>query len=391
MAGASAADADTVDYGPGRVIGGSRAQVENAQVVGIAPDATTFVARALSDRVRVFGPRADGNVKPSHVLNPAPGSVNHESNVDLAVDAAGSTYVLNAIFDDNTYVAKFGPRFTGPDLRFLHAPNGSRALAVSRKGDQLIATATSLGVYPAGATYNDPPSRLISGARTGLAAAGGVRDVALDGRGWIWAVTANGVLGFAPGATGDVAPAARIWGSRTGLRAPRHVDVDAANRVYVTDAARRSISAFAPTANGNVRPLRVLRGTKASINPREAAVALNGRIVTTRGSRAIQVFSTMFPKRPSAVRSVRVTGKTRAAKRKVRWAKPADNGGGAVQKYKLVFRKGSKVVKRVTLKPGRRSYTVKKSALRRGKLTVTVRANNIGGWSPKVVKRFRVR
>lgn len=225
-----------------------------------------------------------------------------------------------------------------------------------------------------------------------MATAGGVRDVAIDGRGWIWVATATGgVLGFGPGTTGDVAPTVRIRGARTGLRSPRRVDVDAANRLYVTDGVRRSISAFAPTASGNVRPLRVLRGKKASINPRETAVALNGRIVTTRGSRAIQVFSTMFPKRPSAVRSVRVTGKARAAKRRVRWAKPADNGGGAVQKYTLTFRKGSKVLKRVTLKPGRRSYTVKRSALRRGKLTVTVRANNISGWSPKVVKKFRVR
>ncbi|WP_255565901.1 hypothetical protein [Mumia sp. zg.B21] len=389
MAGASAADADTVDYGPGRVIGGSRAQVENAQAVGIAPDATTFVARALSDRVRVFGPRADGNVSPSHVV--APGPAGDEVDIDLASDGSGNTYMLRSIIEGEANVLTYGPRFSGTNpLRRLWVPTYSRALAVSPRGDLVVATANELWLYPPGATDQEDVGVILVDQVPGQPA-GGVRDVAVDRRGWIWAATAKGVLGFAPGATGDVAPAARIWGSRTGLRAPRHVDVDAANRVYVTDAARRSISAFAPTANGNVRPLRVLRGTKASINPREAAVALNGRIVTTRGSRAIQVFSTMFPKRPSAVRSVRVTGKTRAAKRKVRWAKPADNGGGAVQKYKLVFRKGSKVVKRVTLKPGRRSYTVKKSALRRGKLTVTVRAKNISGWSPKAVKKFRVR
>lgn len=390
MAGAGSATADTVDYRPSRVIGGSRAGIHNPQALGITADATTYAVDTRSDRVRVFGPRAKGNTSPSRFVVPFP-SGPAEGQVDLAIDAKGFTYLLDVIFDDVPLALTFGPGFSGAQpLRILHAPNDPRALAVSPGGDQVIATPTSLRVYPPGATINDPPSRVIAGARTGLTS-GAARDVAIDGRGWIWAATASGVLGFAPSATGDVAPAARISGSRTGLASPRHVDVDSANRLYVTDGKRRSISAFAPTANGNVRPLRVLRGKKASINPRETAVALNGRIVTTQGSRAIQVFSTMFPKRPSAVRAVRVTGKPRAAKRKVRWAKPADNGGGAVQKYTLTFRKGSKVLKRVTLKPRRRSYTVKKSALRRGKLTVTVRAKNISGWSPKVVKKFRVR
>ena len=389
MAGASAASADTVDYGPSRVIGGSRAQVENAQAVGIASDGATFFARVLSDRVRVFGPRADGNASPSHVV--APGPAGDKVDIDLASDGSGNTYMLRSVIEGEANVLTYRPRFSGTNpLRRLWVPTYSRALAVSPRGDPVVATANELWLYPPGATTQKDVRVILVGLLPGLPA-DGVRDVAIDGRGWIWVAVANEVLGYAPGARDDVPPAVRIKGPRTGLRSPRHVDVDSANRLYVTDGTRRSISAFAPTANGNVRPLRVLRGTRSSINPREVAVALNGRIVTTRGSRAIQVFSTMFPKRPTAVRSVRVTGKTRAAKRKVRWAKPADNGGGAVQKYKLVFRKGSKIIKSVTLKPGRRSYTVKKSALRRGKLTVTVRAKNISGWSPKVVKRFRVR
>ena len=99
----------------------------------------------------------------------------------------------------------------------------------------------------------------------------------------------------------------------------------------------------------------------------------------------------MFPTRASKVRAVRVTGKSAAAKRTVRWKKPSYDGGRAVQKYKVVIRKGSKVLRTKSLKPDRRSYVVKKKSLRRGKLTVTVRAKTSMGWSPKVVKRFRVR
>ncbi|QMW64934.1 hypothetical protein H4N58_11895 [Mumia sp. ZJ1417] len=388
VAGAGSASADTVDYGPSRVIGGPRSLTDHAQGLAIAPDGTTYFGSAGDDSVSVFGPRADGNVLPLRIW--FAGGHHAETTIDVATDAMGNMYTLTNVEGDASWVLVYRPRYTPTTpMRRVWPRRPTTSLKVSARGATVGATPTSIDVFAPGATEVGPV-RVLSGPRTGLAA-GGVRDVAMDGRGWIWAATADAVLGFAPSANGDVAPAARIAGSRTGLSSPRHIGVDAANRLYVTDATRRSISAFAPTANGNVRPLRVLRGKQASINPREAAVALNGRIVTTRGSRAIQVFSTMFPKRPSAVRSVRVTGKTRAAKRKVRWAKPADNGGGAVQSYKLVFRKGSKIVKSVTLKPGRRSYTVKKSALRRGKLTVTVRAKNISGWSPKVVKRFRVR
>ncbi|MBW9205390.1 fibronectin type III domain-containing protein [Mumia sp. zg.B17] len=312
----------------------------------------------------------------------------------LGTDAVGRVYVV-ASNDDYTEIKVYAPRFAKrAPLRRLIVDDVGGSMAVSPTGEVAILKwdGDAIEVYGRNARGRATPIRVIKGPATGLVGPEQGHQLAVgpDGRVWASKISSSALVAFAPGARGNVAPAVRIDGPRTGL-SPRGAlpRVDAAGRVYALQQGR--VSVFAPSANGDVAPLKVLNVPLPRTRRPGLSVGARGDMVTSIGKRSIGVWRTLFPTRPSKVRAVRVTGKGAAAKRTVRWKKPSYDGGRAVQKYRVVIRKGSKVLRAKSLKPGRRSYTVKRSALRRGKLTVTVRAKTSNGWSPKVVKRFRVR
>jgi hypothetical protein len=59
---------------------------------------------------------------------------------------------------------------------------------------------------------------------------------------------------------GDVAPTQIIEGEKTGLSHPAGIAFDAKNReVWVSNMGNSSASAFSPTANGDVAPIRTIR------------------------------------------------------------------------------------------------------------------------------------
>jgi hypothetical protein len=315
----------------------------------------------------------------------------------LATDAAGRLYALSGGRRDVDTVVKVYPRgaTSRKPLRTLQLlDNGATAISPSGEIARIPGVGGEVQIFSRTARGNATPTRVIR-LPEGQSTDSLQLALSSDGRLWVSGATPKTLVSYAPGARGNVAPDRRVAGPRTGLGDRAELDVDAAGRVYVTQYSGSGprISVFAPSANGDAAPLRVL-AIPPNTRPRYRSgedVGPRGDIVFPVGANAVRVYRTMFPTRASKVRAVRVTGKSAAAKRTVRWKKPSYDGGRAVKKYKVVIRKGSKVLRTKSLKPDRRSYVVKKKSLRRGKLTVTVRAKTSMGWSPKVVKRFRVR
>ena len=390
LAGGVPASADTVNTPP-RVIGGDRAKVGDAEDLAIGPDGTTYAMRTWPPSVRVFAPGARGNDKPLLVRKVR--DALSEGSTRLETDTAGRVYVV-ASNDDYTEIKVYAPRFAKrAPLRTLIVNDVGGKIAVSPTGEVAFLPwdRDAIEVYARDARGKAEPSRVIKGPATGLVEQAPGVEIAIAGDGRIWAsnLLSSALAAFAPGARGNVAPTVRINGPRTGLSGGAIPQVDAAGRVYAQQVGR--VSVFAASASGDVAPLKVRNLPQAGRRRPGLAVSAKGDMVASVGQRSLAVWRTLFPTRASKVRAVRVTGKSAAAKRTVRWKKPSYDGGRAVQKYKVVIRKGSKVLRTKSLKPDRRSYVVKKKSLRRGKLTVTVRAKTSMGWSPKVVKRFRVR
>jgi len=380
---------------PSRTIAGDRAKVSTHAGLAVGPDGTTYVLRETNPTtVRVFGPGARGNARPARVQKPV---VYVEALDALATDAAGRLYALSGGRRDVDTVVKVYPRgaTSRKPLRTLQLlDNGATAISPSGEIARIPGVGGEVQIFSRTARGNATPTRVIR-LPEGQSTDSLQLALSSDGRLWVSGATPKTLVSYAPGARGNAAPDRRVAGPRTGLGDRAELDVDAAGRVYVTQYSGSGprISVFAPSANGDAAPLRVL-AIPPNTRPRYRSgedVGPRGDIVFPVGANAVRVYRTMFPTRASKVRAVRVTGKSAAAKRTVRWKKPSYDGGRAVKKYKVVIRKGSKVLRTKSLKPDRRSYVVKKKSLRRGKLTVTVRAKTSMGWSPKVVKRFRVR
>ncbi|WP_262848704.1 hypothetical protein [Mumia quercus] len=389
--GAAPAAADTVTYPHERTLPDYHGDGNAAEALEIADDGTAYVLNRFGEQLRVFGPRADGRkTKPVREVRGV-----FAGATDVSVDGKGLVYVLEpkGPTPGTSRVTVLPPRGKGNPLRRLVVPGTWTALGVGPAGHIALAGTSALRVYPPGASGTAEPSQVITGAATRLPTK--IRDVGFGGDGRVWAGIDKRLVAFARGADGNTPPVGTIAGVRTRLNddiVRPQIDLDGRGRVYVIDAYG-DIAAFAPNVYGDVAPVRKLAYPDWGFSEPVAVNARGDLIVGApdEGPPRLQIYRTLFPRRPSVVRSVRVSGKAGAKKRTVRWKKPADDGGRAVRSYRVVIRKGSKVLKKVTLKPGRRSYTVKRSSLRRGKLTVTVRAKTAKGWSPKATKKFRVR
>jgi len=178
------------DVAPVATIAGSETGFSGAQgPLGISLDAQSriFVTNVNHDRVLVFAPDSEGNVRPQSVI---------------AGPATGLSGPIQAAFDStgNIYVSDNGHSF----------PNPSRSTAIS--------------VFHRGATGNATPLATISGSNTNL---GLPAVIAVDGAGRIFATNQldNSVEVFAPGANGNVPPIAIIRGPNTQIRMSRAVAI----------------------------------------------------------------------------------------------------------------------------------------------------------------------
>jgi hypothetical protein len=84
---------------------------------------------------------------------------------------------------------------------------------------------------------------------------------------------ANAVLAYPAGASGDATPVRVIAGPHTGLDGPSGIAHDAAGTIYVANGNANTITEYPADANGDVPPLRTIRRTGGGV---AYAVALDG-------------------------------------------------------------------------------------------------------------------
>ena len=122
----------------------------------------------------------------------------------------------------------------------------------------------SISIYPADATGNQKPLRVIQGEATKLDFPMGLAVDSVHGE--IAAANNGGdsVLIFDRATSGNVAPIRVIGGPRTGISRPMGVVVDTKNdEIWVSNFGDHTALAFARTASGNVAPKRVIRTAPA--------------------------------------------------------------------------------------------------------------------------------
>ncbi|HZY96866.1 MAG TPA: NHL repeat-containing protein [Candidatus Cybelea sp.] len=122
--------------------------------------------------------------------------------------------------------------------------------------------------FAVNANGNVTPVQTIRGAKTDLSQPGGI---AVDAGGNIYITNQPArVIAFPPGANGNVAPLRIIEGPRTGLKFPTGIALDPGSNIYVTQfegsSGPGSVQVYAAGANGNVAPLRTIKGGRAGLN-----------------------------------------------------------------------------------------------------------------------------
>jgi Lactonase, 7-bladed beta-propeller len=128
----------------------------------------------------------------------------------------------------------------------------------------------SVTVYPANANGNVSPYRTITGSNTGLKDPTGV-TLDKVGRIYVANYSGSSLLVFAATADGNVSPLRSIAGSQSGLVDPVGVALDTRHNIYTTNQLDRlpklgaDILAYKPRAQGDATPIRVIRGSHSEM------------------------------------------------------------------------------------------------------------------------------
>lgn len=208
--------------------------------------------------------------------NPAlPDEVLNNTGPDgLAVDAAGRIYT-----EGRGTISVFPPLSHGDakPIGTIQSPQsgfvGTNQLRLDSASNMYLAAGDKIFVFAAGRYgTNVRPLRVISGNRSGLNEwfAQGIalgRDGTIYTTAYYAVVSGNlplltgEVLVFAPGANGNVAPIRTIRGPATNLFNPGGIAVCSDGLLYVANkrgTRNASIEVFSPYSSGNARPLRSL-------------------------------------------------------------------------------------------------------------------------------------
>jgi hypothetical protein len=322
---------------------------------------TVAAANFTGNSLLEFGPGSTGNVAPVTDITGATTGLNGPCGVGF--DRRGFLYTAN---NGTPSITAYAPGATGnvaPALTItgtnttLNQPIG---LAVSPSGDIWVANYGDGKIleFAAGSVGNVAPTRTITGPHTGLSSVAAVA-LTVDGKG-VWATQyaasgstverefsthANGdatpistisgpqtqldfaygvaaardgsvvfdnftttpaVLSFGPHQRGNATPRTVVSGSNTGMVSPQLIGLNPVGEIWVTDATNKALLRYPSRADGNVAPDHQISGTATQLtDPQGVAVY-------------------MLP--PSAPRALKkhMHGKTL----KLRWHKPASNGGG---------------------------------------------------------------
>jgi 6-phosphogluconolactonase (cycloisomerase 2 family) len=247
------------------------------------------------DKMVVFAREADGNVPPKRILR-APHRV-----YNIAVDETKGELFVTVEYPPEVVV--YRKEATGDeqpirriqgDNAGLDAPHG---IAVDEK-NQLLYVNTwghhsnyripgtgrfhppAIKVYPLNANGDTPPLRVITGDQTQLNWPAAMKLNPDNGELYVANDIGRSILVFRNAATaqGNVSPVRVLKGEKTRLRNPTGLFLDRKSQeLWVSNLGNASATAYPLMANGDVAPLRIIRSApegKRSLNfGRTAAVA----------------------------------------------------------------------------------------------------------------------
>ena len=268
-----------------------------------------------------------------------------------AADSASSTVSVFSkdVTNSAPYTTIGGPRNTG-----LSSPSD---VAVAADGTVFVAninSVSSVRVFGAGRGGDIEPSRTI------YEGINNPTSIAIDSKGLIYVANLNGgaenISVYAANAESTTPPIRIITGPNTHLEGAMSLAIDSSDNLYVanpTDGGDGSITVYAPGANGDVFPVKRLSGAATGITyPTGVAVDTNRnvRVVNEYSSDASTVpsvftFAPLIPlAKPTAVRSLKVSGTSTASTRTVSWTAPANNGGTPITIYRVMFKMGTTTI-----------------------------------------------
>jgi hypothetical protein len=214
------------DARPIRRISGKNTGLSFPTGVAVDSQGYLYVADCGQGNVKVFAPKAHGNVAPIRVIGVSGGCT-----ISEAVDSNDDLYVTTSDQAGHDAISEFSPQSQG-----------------NNRVKQIEESEIKGGV--------------------------GIRSIAIDSHGNIYAgnLLAKDIRVFAPSASGTSKPIRTISGSQTHLGAPTGLSLDASDKLYVTichycseGSGTDSVLVFAAGVKGNVKPQAVIVGSKTKL------------------------------------------------------------------------------------------------------------------------------
>ncbi len=220
---------------------------------------------ALTNSVLEFPANASGSTTPPNTIT-IPSQTSYDA---VAVDTAGNLYVSASVVTappalQEILVYAAGATGSATPTRVITSSSLTSiisSIAVDSTGIVYALSGNSISVFAANAGINATPIRQISGTATTLNSA---TQIAVDAAQNIYVANKQGndILIFSSTESGNAPPAGTLTGTATEISLPSGVTVDSAGDIYVASFNQPSNSSivleFAPGANGNATPTRIL-------------------------------------------------------------------------------------------------------------------------------------
>ena len=252
---------------PKRLVQGNKTSLQFNNGLYVDPNNGDIysVESDTGDKMVVFPREADGNVEPKRIL-----ATPHRV-YNIAVDEGRSELFVTVEYPPEIVVYPKGANGKQEPLRKI------RGDATGLDGRFYP---PAIKVYPLNAAEDTPPLRVITGDKTQLNWPAAMKLNPDTGDLYVANDIGQSVLVFksAAMAQGNVAPVRVLKGDKTRLRNPTGLFLDRKNQeLWVSNLGNASATAYPLMAAGNVAPLRIIRSApegKRSLNfGRTAAVA----------------------------------------------------------------------------------------------------------------------
>jgi branched-chain amino acid transport system substrate-binding protein len=241
---------------PATIVAGADTQLDGTAAVALDAFGDLYVINAGNESVTTYRGDATGDAKPMSTLSgPDTGLANPSA---IALDRSGRLYVANAAANTVTVYASGAGGDASP-IRTISGLFGPSGLVIDSAGNLWVADSPGNNLERFGPN-DTKPAATISGSDTQLS---GPQSLALDGAGNVLVADeySSAVTAYSPSASGDVAPAYSIGGPATGLDFPVGLDVDTAGNLYVSNVFANTLTVYSATARANTAPTATLSGS----------------------------------------------------------------------------------------------------------------------------------